>query len=348
MFNNSLGFAVYVSTFEQQKPILEKLTGSNAYVFTSFHIQEEFNNSYTLKAKQMCSWLSKKGFAIMGDVSPKTLEQFGHDSILDFAQHMGLSALRLDYGFDKEEIIKAYDKFSIIINASVEDSSIVEVVSPKQEVFAMHNFYPRPETGLDSEQFDSINQGYKKKGGKVLAFIPGDDVKRGPLYEGLPTLEKHRYISPYEAYLDLAINYKIDGICVADVRLSNRQLELIQSYISKGVISIPTQLTLEHEYLYDTVFTIRLDSPKSVKRLQESREYSCSGKTVQPNNCIFRETGSITMDNKLYGRYSGEIQILKTDLSKDEKVNVIGVVDEKYKNILKCIKNGAKIKFIAG
>ena len=26
----------------------------------------------------------------------------------------------------------------------------------------------------------------------MMAFIPGDAEKRGPLYEGLPTLEKHR------------------------------------------------------------------------------------------------------------------------------------------------------------
>ncbi len=35
------------------------------------------------------------------------------------------------------------------------------------------------------------------------------------------------------------------------------------------------------------------------------------------------------MDNKEYGRYCGEIMIIRRDLCADERVNVIGRVDEK-------------------
>ena len=43
---------------------------------------------------------------------------------------------------------------------------------------------------------------------------------------------------------------------------------------------------------------------------------------------IARKKGSITIDNELYGRYAGEMQIATHDLPVDEKVNVVGMVVE--------------------
>lgn len=43
---------------------------------------------------------------------------------------------------------------------------------------------------------------------------------------------------------------------------------------------------------------------------------------------IVRKKGSITIDNELYGRYAGEMQVAINDLSVDEKVNVVGMVVE--------------------
>lgn len=52
--------------------------------------------------------------------------------------------------------------------------------------------------------------------------------------------------------------------------------------------------------------------------------------------------GTITVDNDLYGRYSGEIQLLRDDFPGDERVNVIGHVAEKYLPLLDCIKRGGR------
>ncbi|TKV17243.1 DUF871 domain-containing protein, partial [Citrobacter sp. TBCS-11] len=43
-------------------------------------------------------------------------------------------------------------------------------------------------------------------------------------------------------------------------------------------------------------------------------------------NTSERSRGSITIDNCDYGRYMGEIQIVKNDLAADEKVNVVGKI----------------------
>lgn len=342
-----LGFSLYVSAFARQKQALEALSGTGILVFTSFHIQEEYDQNYISTAVFMCQWLRDTGFRIMGDVSPKTLQLFGHKDILGFAREMGLSFLRLDYGFSVAETLAVSRQFPIAFNASTVDTDTAkEIVKAGGEVYAVHNFYPRPETGLAPQQFTNINETLSQLGLKVLAFIPGDMDKRGPIHEGLPTVEVHRVIPPYLAYLDMTVNYHLGGVLLGDIGLSSRQRQLIQDYCRTGVIAVPAHLSPHYHYLYDQTFTIRPDSPLSVKRLQESREYSCPGAQVEPQNCTPRVAGSITMDNQLYARYSGEIQILTQDLPQDSRVNVMGKVAPGYEKILDCLPNRRKIKLV--
>jgi len=342
-----LGFSVYVSAFARQKQMLAALAATDTVVFTSFHIQEEFDETYVSQALAMCHWLKEAGFRIMGDVSPKTLSRFGHSDILGFAREARLDFLRLDYGFELEEILSIARVFPIAFNASTGDAATAkEIVKTGGKVYAMHNFYPRPETGLDSIQFAKINSQLRQLGIEVLAFIPGDTEKRGPICDGLPTMEQHRRIPPYVSYVDMAINHQVDGIFLGDLGLSPSQLQLIQEFCQSGVIAIPTRLTSQYQYLYNQTFTIRPDSPLGLKRLQESREYSCPGPPIEPNNCRQRAYGSITMDNHLYGRYSGEIQILCQDLPQDDRVNIIGEVEPEYVALLPCLTNGKKLKLI--
>ncbi len=344
---NKLGLSVYVSSFDTQRDMLEKFRGSGYYVFTSFHIQEELNEEYTTKAKEMCHWLKEAGYKIIGDVSPKTLQFFGFTDIKEFAKTMKLDVLRMDYGFSQKEVLEISKEYAISFNASTDGlETAKKIIDVGKKVFAMHNFYPRPETGLDDKLFSKLNDGLKEIGADPLVFIPGDEVLRGPIHEGLPTLEKHRKIPPYVAYLDLRINYNIEGIFVGDIKLSETQGKLIMDFINDGIISVPVDFAHEYQYLYNQVFTIRVDSPETIMRLQESREYSCDGDKKEPFNQIERVSGSITMDNKLYGRYSGEIQIVRNSLPQDDRVNVIGNILPEYLEVVHCIKNSKKIRFV--
>lgn len=344
-----LGLSVYVSAFARQKQSLEALAGSGTFVFTSFHIQEEFDADYVDAARAMSNWLKSSGFRILADVSPKTLKVFGHEDILGFARELGLDILRLDYGFSLAEMLAVAEEFPLAFNASTVDAATAEkIVAAGGEVYAMHNFYPRPETGLDPCQFARLNAELRRLGIKVLAFIPGDEEKRGPIHAGLPTVEAHRSLPPYLAYLEMAIKFGLDGIFLGDLGLSSGQRRLIAGHCRTGVVAVPSQLLPRYRYLYDQVFTIRPDSPLLVKRIQESREYSCPGDLMEPDNCGERAAGAITMDNRLYGRYSGEIQILARSLPQDERVNVIGQVSADYIGILPCLTNSGKIKLVPG
>ncbi len=345
--HNSLGFSLYLSTFAAQWPTLRGLTGTGVPVFLSLHISEEFGPDYCRRAEEICHTLADAGFRIIADVSVKTVRQFGCADLTDLARHLRLWALRIDYGFSGDEIAAMAEKMPIVLNAStITEEDAVRFGKMDGQIFAMHNFYPRPETGLDEELLQDTTDMLKKAGLKVLAFIPGDTQLRGPVFEGLPTLEEHRHCIPSAAFVDLCIRFGMDGVFLADPGLSTPEAERIDCFCRENVISVPAVLNFGYEYLYDQVFTCRIDSPKWLVRFQESRMYSCAGSIVEPENCIARGIGAITVDNKNYGRYSGEVQMIRSPLKADPRVNVVGQVCENALLLLSCIKGGQKFRLV--
>lgn len=343
----SLGFSLYLSTFAAQWPSLGGWAGTGAPIFLSLHISEEFDDTYCQRAEQVCRTLAENGFRVIADVSVKTVQQFGCADLTELARHLQLWALRIDYGFSGEEIEAMAEKVPIVLNAStVSSEDAARICGKGREVYAMHNFYPRPETGLDEQLLMDTTRMLQNAGLKVMAFIPGDTRRRGPVFEGLPTLEMHRNVLPSAAFVDLAVRYDMDDIFLADLGISEQEAARIERFCREGVISIPAALDPEYEHLYDQVFTCRVDSPRWLVRFQESRMYSCRGETVAPRNCVARRKGSITIDNENYGRYTGEIQLLRADLAPDHRVNVIGSVPEEAFLLMENIRGGRKFVLV--
>ncbi len=343
----NLGFSLYLSTFAAQCPALRGMADSGAAVFLSLHISEEFDETYCRRAEEICHTLAYQGFRIIADVSVKTMQQFGCQDLVTLAKHLRLWALRIDYGLSRQEILAIAEKMPIVLNASTttaEDAAAIAAAG--KEVLAMHNFYPRPETGLDEDYLRETTAMLQQAGLKVLAFIPGDTRKRGPIFAGLPTLEAHRSCCPSASFVDLALRYGMDEIFVADPGISQKEIDRIQRFCREGVISVPCGLEESWAHLYDQVFTCRMDSPSWLVRFQESRIYSCQGQTVAPHNCIPRKVGAITIDNIRYGRYSGEIMLIRSDLQADDRVNVIGQVPENAHILLPHIRRGSKFTLV--
>lgn len=337
-----LGRSVYLSTFALQRESLERGAGTGAPVFLSLHISEEFGADYCARAEEVCRWLAERGFRTIADVSVKTVEQFGEKDLVRLARRLGLWALRIDYGFEIQEIAALARELPIVLNASTtspEDGALI--ASGGGQVMALHNFYPRPETGLDEAFLLESTRSLQEAGLKVLAFIPGDEALRGPLHLGLPTLERHRNMPPSVCFAELAARFGLDGIFLADPGLSPAEEARISRFCSTGVLAVPAELAPGSEVLYNREFTSRADSPRWMVRFAESRVYSCFGSAVAPENCAPRPRGSITLDNERYGRYSGEIQLLREDFPADGRVNVIGRVKPGYLPLADCIRNGS-------
>lgn len=340
---NLLGYSVYLTSFERQRDQLEANADSGAPVFLSLHMSEEFSDDYCQKAEQTCHWLDRHGYRMIADVSVKTVTQFGESDLIALAKRLGLSALRVDYGFSTEQLTALAAQMPIVLNASTTDPECAAGIARAAgtRVLAMHNFYPRPETGLDVAFFQKRTRALQAAGLKVFAFIPGDEELRGPINEGLPTLERHRGLPPSACYTDLAERFSTDGIFVGDPGISRREQERIQRFRRHGVLELPAELESSYTSLYGRVFTCRPDSPAWTIRFAESREYSCFGSLVNPCSCLPRVRGSITVDNDNYGRYSGELQLMRSNQPADGRVNVIGKVKHPYLLTADCVQNGS-------
>ena len=343
----NLGYSLYLSTFAAQCPALRGQAGTGAPVFLSLHISEEFDDTFCARAEKTCHALADMGFRIIADVSVKTVKQFGCADLTELAEKLRLWALRIDYGFSRQEIEAMAEKMPIVLNASTTTGEDAAAIAAKgNPVMAMHNFYPRPETGLDEAYLRETTENLRQAGLKVLAFIPGDTQKRGPVFEGLPTLEAHRKVLPSAAFADLVLNYGMEEIFVGDPGLSEKETERIHRFCREGVLSIPCEIHENWHHLYGQVFTCRVDSPKWLVRFQESRIYSCQGEITEPYNCVPRTAGSLTVDNLRYGRYSGEIMLIRSDLPADDRVNVIGQVPENALLMLRLIGRGTKFTLV--
>ncbi|MED0965475.1 DUF871 domain-containing protein [Bacillus paramycoides] len=346
-----IGVSIYLSKerVEKQEEWLE-IAQKNGFssIFTSLHIPEDDPNTYKELIQILGKQALKYEMELMVDVSPKSLHHLGitYENVEELVG-WGITGLRMDYGIAPKEIACVSHKMKVALNAStITESFWKELMAENirvDRVEAWHNFYPRPETGLAKSFLQKQNKYLHECGIKTMAFIPGDGEKRGPLYEGLPTLEKHRHMRPLEAYLELVQECDVDKVLIGDISGSLESVQEIAS-ASGGIIPVRYQSFMNDSdavQLIERVHTNRLDPARDVIRSVESREEN--NVVLQPVNTILRKRGSITIDNELYGRYAGEMQIVINDLPADKKVNVVGMVVEKDVSLLSYI--GAVKKF---
>lgn len=344
---STLGYSVYPSTWIENRKQLSSLFLEGSAVFTSLHISEEMDEGYVTRVEEMMDFLKETGYKVIADVSKRSLDVFHEKDLLSLSERLKIDVLRIDYGFSEEEMLRTAKHVPICLNASTITEDFAKMLKETGgRFYAMHNFYPRPETGLDIEQFIKRNEMLRSYGIDVMAFIPGNSTLRGPIFEGLPTLEKHRGVMPYLSFTDMQNRFKISNIFVGDGVLTSQEAEDIRVLIEENIYQIRANLREENAELYDSVFTVRIDSPKEIIRIQESREYATKGETIKPRNTHARPRGTITMDNERYRRYSGEVQILRTDFGEDERVNIIGEVSEEYLDVLDLMPNGSRIRLI--
>ena len=170
---------------------------------------------------------------------------------------------------------------------------------------------------------------FKHYGMNVQAFFAGDENLRGPLHEGLPTLEYQRYYDPLASILELK-ELGIDLLYLGDPGISERSLNQIKTYQDEDSLVLYTERAENaSEEMYNYILgkhNQRPDPAEYVVRCEDSRMHSVP--MITPENTILREKGSITLNNHLYQRYAGEIQLVKDTLPMNKRVNVVGRVTD--------------------
>ncbi|MES5783083.1 DUF871 domain-containing protein [Lacticaseibacillus rhamnosus] len=344
-----IGFSCYLndSATEQQAAYLKQMQQAGfTGVFTSLQLSEAKPEIIRQRLDQLVANCHQLGLTIMADVSAASLQRLGialHDG--KAIQALGLDGLRIDDGIDMTTVAALSHTMAIALNASTLSACMIDQLANAKanlrHIEAWHNFYPRPETGLDPAWFAQKNKWLHALGFKTMAFISGDAQQRGPLFAGLPTLEAHRGLLPLAAYLELR-QLAIDHVYVGDPQLSPRSIAAFQSYVHDQVLLI--QVQTEDERLLHLTWHSRPDIAQKVVRLAEARLEHIFA-TPQSAQTDPRPRGSITLDNSAYGRYAGELQLTRCDLPADPRVNVIGKIEPSNLPLLDQIGPHQAIRF---
>ena len=342
--------AIYPSVQWRQQTVLwsDYLEKAGKYgfreVFSSIHLPELALKDQVEMLEELARTANHLGMELTVDIGGGEIGQLLADSqMCARVRSAGIGLLRLDYGFCTEQAGALYNRLGIkgfVVNASIYDREEAEAVKKnltaidsRLELRACHNFYPRPETGLDREFFNEQNRIFAELGLITYACIPGKSYPRPPLGLGLPTLEQHRGMNLEQVCVDLVCSPGIGGVMAADEFFNDTELACVARAVNREALTLQIRLEtgvgqVERELILGTSHHIRYDSNRQVLRSRTSREMSRIGAKVAPGLTGERRRGMVTVDNERYGRYSSEVQILLADLEADSRVNCCGQISE--------------------
>lgn len=353
----SFGFSVYFGLDNTKEENIKLLEDAHRFgftrIFTSLHIPEANYEVLKVEVREFYKLAKEYDMDIISDISPNTFKFLDlEDMDLKGLGDMGVKTIRIDFGYSEENIAKmSKNKYGIKVqlNASTITEEFFEKLDkyePDYEnIDALHNFYPRVGTGISEECMIKKNNLLKSKGIKSCAFVQSNNRKRSPLKDGLPTLEDHRNKEVREAANHL-FALGNTSVFIGDSLPSIKELQDLSSLI-KDVIELDIEVRTKDDIinrLLKEVYSARTDEARDAIRASESR-LILNGDVIEPFNTVDKKYGDITIDNKDYFRYMGELQILLTDQDKDDRTNVIGSVLQKDFYLLKYIKGGKKFHF---
>ncbi len=307
-------------------------------IFISGHMPEVLPG-FLNDLKETIDYANQLGLKVILDVSKKTLDQMGIPK--------GIYSLRLDYGFNANDVLELLkEDFYIEINASITKTEEIKFLINQGADFSKirisHNFYPKLYTGLSQEDVEEKNKFYKSLGLNVMAYLPSVSGKRPPMFEGLPTIEEHRHLDLAGALADLAI-LGVDEVCFGDAYCNEEELSIALNY-NRDLITIPIVvyegISEEELKILNRTHANRNDeNPHFIRSSFRTKE------TIKNFNTVERLSKMVTIDNKGFLRYQGEVGIMRRNLPKDERVNVVGraLISD---FLLKKIMPGQKFRFM--
>lgn len=306
-------------------------------VFSSAHISEADNDIKNLE--RLLDEVTKLGMKLSLDISKKMYDKLG---IPD-----NLYALRLDYGFNDDELIELTktSKYKIEINASTfSKEKFINLVNKglnTDKIRASFNYYPKLYTAHSIEFCKDVIDFYHSYNVSVAAFIPSHYGFRPPMYEGLPSVEAHRKMPTSLAIEELkAIG--IDEILFGDAYASLEELETLNNHqVEELILEFIPYKKFDYFDLIEGNLRVRPDLSPDNLRVGSKR----SKNQIVPFNIKKRERFDVTIDNELFLRYQGEVNIVLRELPKDKRVNVIGKVNT-TDIVLDAISKGKQFKFI--
>ena len=307
--------------------------------------------------KEAVTLAKSLGMEVIADVDLTVFDRLklSHDD-LDFFKEMGLAGIRLDGGFSgQEEAQMTYNAQGLLIelNMSIENRYVENIAAYQpnfERLIACHNFYPHRYSGLSVEHFLKTSKRYKDLGIRTAAFVNSKQAKIGPwpVEEGLCTLEIHRDWEITSAAKWLWATELIDDVIIANAFASEEELKALSQLdpyqlsldccLTEGASDIERQIVLEEPHL------VRGDSSSYMLRSSQSR-ITHRQDYFKPHDTLAIEAGDILIDNSLYTKYAGELQIALLPMKNSGKTNVVGRVMEHDRPLLDLLKPWQKFAF---
>ncbi|WP_010271957.1 MupG family TIM beta-alpha barrel fold protein [Paenibacillus senegalensis] len=356
-----LGQSIYptLGIPEAERQLEEAIRAGCRHLFTSLHLPEAHADDWR-EVCQLFTRANHAGMSVAADVSRESLKRFGAslDDLSPLAQ-TGIGQLRLDHGFTLEETVRIIrggeHRFAFQINAGTTtrdevEQLIAQGVDP-EKLIAVHNFYPRPETGVSLAFYRRQNRMFRQFGLKTAGFIPAFREPRAPLFAGLPTVETHRRAPVALAAAELAAEGLTDLVYFGDPA-PGEEAWTSARLAGGGIIPLQVQwlepIPEKLRPLLADIHTCPRDEAEFVHRSAHSRSYVQERGLVQPpRNTFERPAGTVTIDNERYPRYAGELQVTRIDLAADERVNVLGRVVAEDLPLLQMIGPGTRFMFVS-
>lgn len=340
------GFAVYADNFKEKDDNYYQEAFNLGYrvLFSSLHLPESNIDKEMELFRNFIRREPLSSFKIIVDIDKQSFKKLKeHGDIIS-----AIDGIRVDLGFTASELVREKERFpdlNFVLNASLFEEAEIEVLNEEKGFGeAWHNFYPRPETGLPLDFFREKNHILRKNGFMIGGFIPANTSKRGPLFEGLPTLEHHRNRSSGLNFRELKA-LKLDRIIFGDPLPSVEELREVAGYSRDNCIELRIDETLENsetikKLLYEKPHQVRRDPSPNLIRSATSRGMAAFGEKIPPGEVLPRLPYSVTVDNEKYRRYSGELQVTRDDFPADERVNVVARIIAEDRPLVELLEPG--------
>lgn len=326
-------------------------------IFASLHIAEADDAKVLEGFKTILDFAEMYGMSIIADISPGTFTHLEWDiRNLKPLKELGLYGVRVNSGFTAEEIAEFTKNpygLKIEINASTVTEKFLSDFEQKgkpdyNNIQACHSYYSRRNTGISRAIFEHRNHLLRQHGiHHIAAFIPSQGNRQEPIFEGRPTLEMHREMEPQVAAKHLYA-LGIDNVVFGDSIPSEEEIQSVGRLDEKLMelrMNVYEPNEMERSILFQGTHSSRPDWAEDVVRSTGSIGLK-DAELMQPHDTIERKIGYVTIDNKAYLDYCGELQICKRDLPQDDRVNVVGRIVEEEIFLLDYINEESQFRLM--
>lgn len=350
------GISLYPGLIAYDRPYADIIHEAAGYgvsrIFTSLHIPESNPAALRQDLQDLLVSARNAGMDVIADISPTTCQLLGMPTLdPTYLQELGITTARLDFGFTVEQTALWSRVMPLQLNASTVQPAYIAALrdggADFSQIDSLHNFYPRPDTGLSESFLMKQTDWLHGCGISVGAFVPSQHDRRGPLYEGLPTVEEHRHLPTSTAIRHLAA-LGLDSIFLGDSPAGCEELAALAE-ADRDVVVLHAYLLTQDWHMQDILshtFTSRLDGAAAVIRAQESRAlFKDYPVHADASLCQERHCGDVTVDTTDFLRYMGEMQIILHDLPPEKRTNIVARIVPEDRILLPYITPGRKFRF---